>query len=235
VNPSFSFLRHISYIIISILVLKGGGRLFLRTENFRTFIKLYPVVTFILAINIAVYLIYLIGFVLLKITPIGQLFAYGYGWNAAVVYGGEWWRLITPLFIHFQFQHILFNCFSIFLFAPALEVLLGKWKFTIAYFVSGILSNVLTLYFGPTDLRYLGSSGAIFGLFGIFLFIIFLRRHLIDRQSSQVIMIILIANLVWMFFFPTGIHVLGHLFGLLAGFVLGPILLFRTQSNWYRR
>ena len=207
--------------------------MFLRTENFRTFIKLYPVVTTILAINLAVYFIYLIGFILLKITVIGQLFSYGFGWNEAVIYGHEWWRLITPMFIHFQFQHVLFNCFSIFIFAPGLEIMLGKWKFAIAYFGSGIISNVLSLFFSDPSLQYIGASAAIFGLFGIFLFIIILRRSLIDRQSSQIITIMLIANVAWTIIFPK-VDILGHLFGLLAGFLLGPILLFRTKANWYR-
>jgi len=206
--------------------------LFIRTENFRTFVRLYPVVTFILTINIVLYLIYQIAS-WLDIRSILILYAGAYGWNLAVM-DGQWWRLITPMFLHFSFSHLFFNCISIFLFAPPLELMLRKWKFCIAYFGSGILSNVLSLFFGgPDQLPYVGASAAMFGLFGIFLFIVLLRRHLIDRQSSQIITVILLANLAWTFLFPS-VDVLGHLFGLLAGFVLGPILLFRTRPNWYR-
>ncbi|HET6872325.1 MAG TPA: rhomboid family intramembrane serine protease, partial [Sporolactobacillaceae bacterium] len=181
-----------------------------------------------------VYLCYLIGFQLLQVRLIGKILSQGYGWNAAVIYGHQWWRLITPMFLHFQFQHVLFNCFSIFLFAPVLEMMLGKWKFSIAYFGSGIISNVLALYFGGVgQLPYLGASAAIFGLFGIFLFIIIFRRNLMDRQSKQIVAIILIANVAWTFIFPS-VDVLGHLFGLLGGFLLGPFLVMRTRDFWYR-
>lgn len=209
--------------------------MFIRTESFRTYIRNYPIVTTIMAINLAVYLIYLIGAELFHIAAIANVLSYGVGSNFRVLNYHEWWRLITPMFLHVQFQHVLFNCFSIFLFAPPLEMMLGKWKFSIAYFGSGIISNVLSLFFGGLNqLPYLGASAAIFGLFGIFLFIILMRRHLIDRQSSQIITIILIANVVWTFIFPS-VDIIGHLFGLLAGFLLGPLLLFRTRVDWYRK
>ncbi|MGV3487474.1 MAG: rhomboid family intramembrane serine protease [Tuberibacillus sp.] len=208
--------------------------MFIRTENFRTFIRMYPIVTAILTINIAIYLIYIVGFLLLHSTAISSIISLGIGSNYRVWAYHEWWRLLTPMFLHLEFKHVLFNCFSIFIFAPALEILLGKWKFSVAYFGSGIISNVLSLYFGGLNYPpFIGASAAIFGLFGVFLFIILLRRNLLDRQSSQMIAIILIANLVWTFIFPR-VDVLGHLFGLLAGFVLGPLLLIRTRANWYR-
>ena len=113
--------------------------------------------------------------------------------------------------------------------------MLGKWKFSIAYFGSGIISNVLALFYGGIDQPpYLGASAAIFGLFGLFLFIIIMRRNLMDRQSSQIITIILIANVVWTFIYPK-VDISGHFFGLLAGFLLGPVLLAKTNANWYRK
>jgi rhomboid protease GluP len=208
--------------------------LFIRTESFGTFIRRYPIVTTILAINFAIYFIYLIGAQLLGIHSIATYLSFGIGSNYRVSQYHEWWRLITPMFLHFQFQHVLFNCFSIFLFAPILEMMLGKWKFSLAYFGSGIISNLLAFYFvGISQLPYVGASAAIYGLFGIYLFIIILRRNLMDRQSKQIIAIILIANVVWTFIFPK-VDISGHLFGLLAGFLLGPLLLMRTRDFWYR-
>ncbi len=76
--------------------------MFIRTENFKTFLKLYPVVTIILAINLLVYLVYFVdGFLH---TGIGYLLLqYGVGFNAGIEYG-QWWRLLSAIFLHITFS-----------------------------------------------------------------------------------------------------------------------------------
>jgi rhomboid protease GluP len=207
--------------------LSGGYTLFVRTESFQQFIRSYPIVSIILGINILVYLL-VVASAPLHLDWMSNFINAGVGYNTGVAQG-QWWRLVTPLFLHFSFSHILFNSFSIFLFAPALEVILGKGKFALAYLGSGILSDLLTFVFGGLSFPpYIGSSSAIFGLFGIYLFIIFLRRDMIDHLNRQTIGIILILSLVMTFFSP-GIDILGHLFGLLGGFILAPFLLIKTR------
>ncbi len=203
--------------------------MFIRTESFREYIRLYPIVSILLLINIVLYLIFQLS-VWFHLTPIINLFETGVGSNLDIR-NGQWWRLVTPLFLHFTFMHILFNAFSIFLFAPALEIILGKGKFLIAYLGSGVISDLLTTWFGGIDLYYIGASSAIFGLFGIYLFMIALRRDLIDRVNGQMIGVILILSVVSTFLTPQ-VDVLGHLFGLLGGFILGPILLVRKKRSW---
>lgn len=207
--------------------------MFVRTESFKDFLRLYPVVSFIITANLLLYVVYILG-AWFHIVIIQHLTTLGLGSNIYVIYFHQWWRLVTSLFIHLGLSHVFFNCFSIFLFAPPLETLLGKWKFALAYFGSGIIANILQLFFN-SPYYYAGASGAIFGLFGVFLFIIALRRHLLDRQSQQVILVMLIINVVWTLFFPSNIDVLGHIFGLLAGFVLGTVLLFRNPRSYYYR
>lgn len=202
--------------------------MFVRNENFKSFIKLYPIVSIILSLNILIYLVFFIDKYLS--TGIGyNILSYGVGFNAAIG-AGEWWRLITPIFLQISFSHVLFNCFSLFLFAPALERLLGKWKFIILYLGTGIISNIATYFFLPPTFSYLGASGAIFGLFGVYLYMVALRRDLIDRQNTTIITVILVLGLIMTFISPN-IDVLGHLFGLLSGFVLAPIMLFKVKSS----
>ncbi|MBM7644668.1 membrane associated rhomboid family serine protease [Scopulibacillus daqui] len=204
--------------------------MFVRNENFKTFIRLYPIVTCIIAINILVYLIIFLD----KITPSGigySILSSGIGFNAAIAYG-EWWRLITPIFLHITFPHILFNCFSILLFAPALELLLGKWRFIAAYLGAGFISNLASFIFQPMGYTHLGASGAIFGLFGIYLYMVAIRRDLIDKTNTTIIVVILILGLISTFIYPD-IDVLGHLFGFLGGFILAPFLLLKVKENPY--
>ncbi|MGP4039904.1 rhomboid family intramembrane serine protease [Gracilibacillus sp. D59] len=205
--------------------------MFLRTESFRDFLKFYPVVSTIVAFQIIIWLI--VGLV----PGLGDwIYTMGVGWNG-LISQGEYWRLVTPIFLHSGFGHIIFNSFSLILFAPALEQMLGKIKFLVVYFITGIAANILTYIVEP-DPYYLhvGASGAIFGLFGLYLFMVFFEKKLIDPQNARLILIISVIGLV-MTFFRSNINVAGHLFGFIAGFALGPVILRNAQpfSPWKNR
>lgn len=191
--------------------------MFVRTENFRQFIHYYPAVTVLLAINIAVYLLLLLPFV-------GDvLYAYGVGINGAIL-EGEVWRLITPIFMHAGLTHFLFNTFAIFIFAPALELLLGRFKFIFLFLAAGLAGNVATLLLGSPMMAYLGASGALYGLLGLYLYMILFRKELIDPASRQVVTVMLIIGLIYTVLWPN-INLYAHLFGFLSGLALGPVLL----------
>ncbi len=145
------------------------------------------------------------------------------GINYLISDAGEYWRLVTPIFVHLSLTHILFNSFSLILFGPALEVMLGKVKFILAYLTMGVLANVATLFLQPPIYSHAGASGAIFGLFGIYLYLLFMRPNLLDGDSRQIVIVIVAIALI-MTFATSGINVTAHVFGLLAGLALGPIL-----------
>lgn len=190
--------------------------IFLRYESFREYVRLYPIISYILGINIAVLLL-------------GSLFGLG---NRIVLYGGvsnspflitEWWRYITSIFIHGGFGHLLFNCFSLFLFGPYLERLLGRIKFILLYLGSGIVGNIFTVLIMTRLTISVGASGAIYGLFGAYLFMILYRKRYIDAQSSRVVIIILALGVVYSLIVPQ-INFLAHLGGFVGGFLIYPLL-----------
>src|SRR5690625_8001042 len=76
-------------------------------------------------------------------------------------------------------SHILFYSFSLVLFGPALEQMLGKFKFILVYLFTGIVGNVFTYTIGANDL-HLGASGALFGMLGLNVYIRFFRNDYID-------------------------------------------------------
>lgn len=203
--------------------------MFIRNESFKTFIKSYPIVSIILSINILVYLIIFIDSFIH--TGLGySIIQNGVGFNAGIRYG-QWWRLITSIFLHIAFAHVLFNCFSIFLFAPALEAFIGKWKFVLLFIGTGIVGNIATFFLQPLAYSYLGSSGAIYGMLGFYLFMAIMRKELIGQQNRTVIFVILGIGLLSTFVYQN-VDILGHLFGLLAGFAFAPLFLWGVKGSY---
>ncbi|SDZ13096.1 Membrane associated serine protease, rhomboid family [Evansella caseinilytica] len=199
--------------------------MFLRTESFSEFIRYYKVVTTLVAIHIILY-IWMDYFPLLG----GRnIYLFGVGSNLNITMG-EYWRLLTPIFLHGSLMHMLFNSFSLILFGPALEQMLGKTRFIAAYLGAGVLANIATYFVGSPTLLHLGASGAIYGLFGIYLYIVLFRPQLMDRGNSQLILTILIIGVVMTFLNPRGnINILGHVFGLIAGAAIAPLVLFKVN------
>ncbi|HMD13094.1 MAG TPA: rhomboid family intramembrane serine protease [Bacteroidota bacterium] len=73
------------------------------------------------------------------------------------------WTLITYMFLHAGFFHILFNMLALFFFGPRLELHIGDRQFLWLYFISGIMGAVLSIFFTPHT-AIVGASGAIFGV-----------------------------------------------------------------------
>lgn len=195
--------------------------MFVRTENFRSFIRLYPIISIIIGIHLLIFIGVNLFPVLLRLTA---------GINIYIL-AGEYWRLVTPIFVHEAFPHFLFNSFSLYLFGPALERLLGKFKFILGYIGAGVIANVATLMLQGPGYSHIGASGAIFGLFGLYVYIIYARKELIDQQNSQIVLTILVLSLVMTFVTPR-INILGHLFGLVGGAALAPILLMAKKNRY---
>lgn len=190
--------------------------MFVRNEDFRSFIRYYPIISILIGIHILL-------FVLVNLFGMYSILRLGVGYNRAIEIG-EYWRLVTPIFLHGGFAHVLFNSFSLYLFGPALEQMLGKTKFLVGYFGAGIIANIATFYLQDSNFSHVGASGAIFGLFGIYFYMAFYRKELIDQANSQLILMILGIGLVMTFVSPN-INILGHLFGFIGGAALAPILL----------
>jgi rhomboid protease GluP len=194
--------------------------MFVRTESFREFIRFYPLITLIVVIHLLVYLA-----TTLPLLPSREIFTLLAGVNLYIL-EGEIWRIFTPIFVHSGFAHVLFNSFSLVLFGPALERMLGKTKFLLVYLLTGIAANIATLLLEPPTYTHVGSSGAIFGLFGFYLAISIFRKDLLSKENSQIIVTIAVIGVI-MTFVQANINITAHIFGLIAGFFTGRVLLKR--------
>jgi membrane associated rhomboid family serine protease len=84
--------------------------------------------------------------------------------SAALIARGQWWRLVTPIFIHLGVIHLLFNNIALFQIGPLVEESLGSQKFIFVYLACGIVGNIGSFVFG---INGAGASGAIFGLIAL--------------------------------------------------------------------
>lgn len=182
----------------------------------------YPVVFTLILINISLWII-------IQVLPFEfgkQLYTFGVGHNYSINVYGEYWRLITPIFLHARgFSHVLLNCIALIIFAPPLEQMLGKIKFVCMYILAGTIGNIGTYVIDPTSLTFhLGASGSVYGIFGMFIFMTFFRKDLIDQASAQIIVTISIIGMITTFIIP-GINIFAHLFGLIGGLFIAPFFL----------
>ena len=77
----------------------------------------------------------------------------------------QWWRLITPMFIHFSFAHLAFNCLWIYVLGEKIERIDGKLIFTLIIIFTGVFSNLFQ-YFWTSSSLFGGLSGVIYGMLG---------------------------------------------------------------------
>lgn len=190
---------------------------FYRNEDWRTYLRRYPLTSLFIFLNVILFLLMTISDGSTNPNTLVQFGAY----YKPLIWEGEIYRLVAPIFLHIGWEHLLFNCFAILVFAPGLEVMLGKIRYLILYLGSGVAGFILTFFFSSAMLAA-GASGAIFGVYGMFAYLTKYRRDLMDYYSRQTIIPILVLGVV-LTFLP-GISITGHLGGLAAGFLLGFIL-----------
>jgi membrane associated rhomboid family serine protease len=183
-----------------------GGRIYRNNS------RLGPVTTTLIVVNV----------VLFVATSVGGLnFASGGGTSNLFVHlalippavgHGQWYRIVTSMFLHFNVLHIAFNMYALFLIGPPLEAALGRVRYIALYFLAGIGGSVLSLINGPIVSEAAGASGAIFGLFAAFYIVA-------RRQGWQTngIVITIVLNLALSFSFSSEIDWRGHVGGLIVG------------------
>ena len=138
---------------------------------------------------------------------------------------GEWWRFITPTFLHFSFTHLIFNCLWIYVLGSKIEIIDGKGIFLTLFLFASLSSN-LGQYFLTGDYLFGGLSGAVYGLLG-YCFILDLDNR---GQRYDLPNALYIFMFIWLLIGFTGIlKIFGfgnianiaHLIGMIAGFILG--------------
>jgi rhomboid protease GluP len=196
--------------------------IFTRSGDWRDFYRQSPVTTIIFTLNTLMLFAVLFtgGF------SNGIVSNWAYINHDLIVNQGEYYRLITGAFQHWDFLHFIFNMvIGVIVLSSALERLIGSKKFAIVYFTSLLLSSIAVAYL-ETDMfvRTAGASGAIFGVMGALLWLSFFRRDILGERDIQSVWV-LVAFQVISTFAAQGVSIIGHLSGVISGFLLMYILL----------
>lgn len=142
--------------------------------------------------------------------------------------GSQPWRLVTGLFVHSSFFHILFNMWAVWIFGRMLENILGTWRFVALYFLAGLGGDLAVAWLSPGT-QVVGASGAIFGLFAAF----FVIQRSLGYNAVQ-LLVIMGLNLVVGFLPGTNISWQAHVGGIVLGFITGFVFA-RTRNVRQRR
>jgi len=119
----------------------------------------------ILGINVAVFVAMLLGGVAMLDNPSGQdLVHWGANFGPLTV-SGQWWRLLTCIFIHGGLLHIGFNMWCLWSLGRIAESVYGHWTFATVYLISGLSASLASLIWNPVILS-VGASGRFLGLRG---------------------------------------------------------------------
>lgn len=156
---------------------------------------------------------------------------HGAMYTPAIIQGHEYYRLFTCLFLHFGIDHLLNNMVILGALGWNLELEIGKVRFLIIYFVSGIAGNILSLRFDMMTGREVvsaGASGAVFGLMGALLYVVIANRGGLGRLSGRGMLIMVILSL-YFGLTSSGVDNTAHIGGLVSGFVMAVILYRRKE------
>ncbi len=137
-----------------------------------------------------------------------------------LIYAGEYWRLITPVFLHGSLMHIAFNMYALYALGPQLERFYGSWQFLLLYLTCGFGGVVASFVF--TTAPSVGASTAIFGLLGAHGIFAYLNQKTFgERAKRSLRSVVQIAAINLLIGFTPGIDNWGHFGGLVAGAIVG--------------
>lgn len=185
------------------------------TDNFldKYMQKFSPATYTIIFVNVLIWLcmiLYLNNFSDVKLLDVGGLVHFN-------VVHGEWYRIVTSMFLHFSFEHILMNMLSLFIFGKIVEAIIGSWRMLTVYFIAGLFGNFVSLSFNTTTIS-VGASGAIFGLIGSIFAMMYVSKTFNKKMLGQLLIALVI--LVGVSLFMSNINIVAHIGGFIGGLLI---------------
>ena len=150
---------------------------------------------------------------------------------------GEWYRIVTAIFMHGGFLHLAFNMYALYILGNYAEGIYGTYRFISYFLITGIVGNIATHFFYYDSLS-VGASGAIFGLVGA-LFGAGFRKDtpfFLKSITGSALLPMIVLNVALGFIPGSGINNAAHIGGLLSGMLLGYVIpvysSYRSEKIW---
>lgn len=170
-----------------------------------------------IALNVAVFIL---DKLCAMVCDVPLLFVLGAKINDQIAIG-QYWRFLTPMFLHAGLMHLLVNMYSLYILGKDVELIFGRFKYCLIYLAAGLLGNVAS--FALSSSISVGASGAIFGLLGALLYLGIVYRKVVSAKFTVDIMTMILANIAFGFMVPR-IDNNAHIGGLLGGFLIAYTL-----------
>ena len=137
-----------------------------------------------------------------------------------LIIAGDWWRLVTPIFLHASLLHIGMNLWCLFDIGPAVEALFSTSKFVFFYFLTGVVGFIFSLVWSPHGIS-IGASGAVLGLIGVLLGATYQHGTVGRQYRSQLWHWLILIAVLGLF---SATDNAAHLGGLVSGALLGYLV-----------
>jgi membrane associated rhomboid family serine protease len=170
-----------------------------------------PATVALVVINVLVYLVTIYQGAGIS-APGGRVFDDGALVGALIYADGDWYRLVTAMFLHASLLHLAFNMLALYWLGTVVEQAMGTWRFLLIYFVSGIAGSAGALVLSNPLAVTVGASGAIYGIMGALLIL----EYRATGSFAGPVLAFIVLNLALTFAIPN-ISVGGHLGGLVGG------------------
>lgn len=181
----------------------------------------YFVSPILININLIVFILMLISGVHILLPDNQDLLNWGANFRPMTL-EGQWWRLFTACFLHIGILHLLLNMYALLYIGLLLEPYLGKTRFLAAYLISGIAASMTSLWWHDLTISA-GASGAIFGMYGVFLAL--LTTNLLDKSVKKALLTSIAVfvgyNILNGLKPNSGIDNAAHIGGLISGLIIG--------------
>jgi rhomboid protease GluP len=180
----------------------------------------------IFGINVAVFVAMSLAGVSMLENPAGQdLVRWGANFGPLTI-SGQWWRLLTCVFIHGGILHIASNMWCLWNLGRLAESIYGHWTFAAVYLITGLSSSLISLAWNPSVLS-VGASGAIFGIAGALVASFYLGEFSLPRSAIAGTLRSVVVFVGFSLFFGAAIartDNAAHIGGLLMGLLLGALI-----------
>ncbi len=195
----------------------------------------YLITTILIGLNALVFVVMVLRGVSPFLPSPQQAIAFGADFGPLTL-NGQWWRLVTSMFVHFGIVHIGLNMWCLWNLGRASEQLMGRASYLLAYFVSGIFASIVSVYWHPMAAGA-GASGAIFGMAGVLVSYVYLKKTPSHLQINSRMLGSLGTFIAYNLAFGAlpGISNAAHIGGLVMGLAVGATLPSAGASENARR